>query len=95
MLAAGCWHAWDDLEARESNDSPAGLCSDLCGAYEFCIGPFADCSSHCAPQVANCSTQQMSMLQDCITELEDCDVPAVAQTVWNACLIAIGCYQPQ
>lgn len=91
---AGCWHDWDDYEAPESNDSPGELCSDLCDAHKECIREIPDCLTNCAAQAVNCSQAQMIQLRECVDELESCDVPAVAETIWRACLLQVGCYTP-
>jgi hypothetical protein len=94
----GCWHGWDDYEApspdEESSPAPRALCSDLCTAYEHCIGASPDCLDECEPQVAQCAPAQLTMLEECVDELEDCDYPATAPVVFNSCLVAVGCYSP-
>jgi hypothetical protein len=94
---AGCWHSWDDYEAPSSSEDPpsaVALCADLCAAYEHCIGSAPDCLDQCEPQLAQCAPAQLSIVEECVNDLEECDYPAVAPVVFNSCLVTVGCYSP-
>jgi hypothetical protein len=97
---AACWHAWDDYEVLPTSDgdddddgSTGSVCTRLCSAYRYCIGPFDDCEQDCEPQVVNCSTVELDKLSSCIDGLEACPHPGQADTIWTVCLIDIDCYE--
>jgi hypothetical protein len=85
----GCLHDWEAYEAPEDGSSggSSALCADVCATYADCVAQdWASCSSDCTTRIADCPSQSLESLQDCVDEVEaDCG-SYTSQATWNVCI---------